>query len=254
MSTAPLPRKPRRLQCLPQDADAIVRRLPRTPVERELPGCPDHRYLDDLIGKPWGREYRVYDDAFVDVWLLALTAGASTSLHCHPRKDTVLLCLHGHGAVTTGDGRRAPIAQGTVLQIDQGAMHRSTAISDLMLVEIETPRDKLDLLRFEDEAGRRGSGYETADHVERRLHPLQAVSGGPPRARVRPQCETGLHSFALEQGADIGGQPSLMFAISLDPSSILRRELTVSGPHTGFAPSLENTHLTIRINNQEDSP
>jgi mannose-6-phosphate isomerase-like protein (cupin superfamily) len=254
MSTSPLPREPRQLRCLPQDAATIERLADPTATVRELPCSEAHGYLDNLISKPWGCEYRVYDDVLVDVWLLRLTPGTSTSLHCHPRKHTVLLCLHGHGEVTTGDGRNSPIRQGTVLQIEAGAVHRSRALSELVLVEVETPRDKFDLLRLEDDAGRRLGTYEAADKVKRRLHPLLALDGAPRHGRLRPRCETGLHGFAVQSGIDVVCDEGLMFAVSLDTASIVRRELTVSGPHTGFAPSLEHTHLTIRINNQEDAP
>ena len=60
-------------------------------------------FLDELIPKPWGREYRIYADNFYDVWKLELGPGKATSLHYHPRKDTVLMCLGGHGRIRLAD-------------------------------------------------------------------------------------------------------------------------------------------------------
>jgi hypothetical protein len=50
-------------------------------------------YLNGFIEKPWGHEYRIYCDYLFDVWRLRLSQGETTSMHCHVRKDTVLLCL-----------------------------------------------------------------------------------------------------------------------------------------------------------------
>ncbi len=50
-----------RLRCLPQDAAAGLDVLGHARVRRERPGSAAHRYLDDLIRKPWGFEHRVYD-------------------------------------------------------------------------------------------------------------------------------------------------------------------------------------------------
>jgi mannose-6-phosphate isomerase-like protein (cupin superfamily) len=239
-----LARGVRRLPCLPGDAAAIERRLPHIPVRRELPGSEAHRYLDDLIGKDWGQEQRIYDDDLVDVWLLDVVPGAGTSAHCHPRKHTVLLCLEGEGELTAGDGRRTPIVPGTVLQIEQGAMHRSTATRrHLRLVEVETPRDKFDLLRDED--GR--AGYEDETNVLRRLAPLRDSYDGPRRARLRDERELGGYRVALERGSDLARHGAgLLFAVALDTASVMRRDLAVAGPLTEIAPHPRHTHLTIR--------
>lgn len=253
MSTSTPTHKPRRplLRCLPQDAAAIVRRLPHTPVEREIPGSPADGYLDDLIRKPWGVEFRIYDDALIDVWMLHLKPGTRTSMHCHPRKDTVLLCVTGTGSMTIGDASRRPIEPGTVLRIEQGAAHRSTATTGMTLIEIEMPRDKYDLVRLQDDAGRAGQGYE---HL-REPHPVafQTVTDGPPRARLRPRCANRFHVFALERGRDVRPE-GLAFAICLDALGVLRREIEIALPDDLGAIRAEQTYLTIRSTHKEDSP
>jgi len=235
------------LRCLPEDARALTRSLPAAPTRRECPGSDADAYLDDLIGKPWGFEARVYDDALVDVWMLHLEVDAETSKHCHPAKDTVLLCLDGNGIVTTGDAREIAISPGSALHIHQGAAHRSSTTSGLTLVEVETPRDKFDLVRLEDLAGRRGREYEHAADVRRTLPPLVSRPDGPPRARLRPPAATGPYRFELEQGIEVDRGPGeLLFAISLDPLGILRREIEVAGVDSLTDLTHECTYLTIR--------
>ena len=240
------------LNCLPQDADAVTRMLRNARVRREIPGRRKHRGLDHLIRKPWGEEYRIYDDVFLDVWLLLLRPGMRTSEHAHSRKDTDLLCLSGHGTVASGDGRARPIGPGTTVHMDQGAVHETTAETDLWLVEIETPRDKLDVVRVKDDNGRAGRGYEKAWYRDPRLMALEPVVDGPARARLRPRCMHGRLRFALESSADVASQlDDLVFAVDLDPASILRRSLKIAGPRDGNDAVDGHLHLTIRSNHQE---
>lgn len=255
MSTSSPSHKSRRppLRCLPQDAAAIVLRLPHIPVEREIPGSDADRGLDDLISKPWGAEFRVYDDALIDVWMLHLRAGTRTSMHCHPRKDTLLLCVSGYGRVTTGDGRDAPIEPGDIVPIERGAAHRSTATTAMTLVEIETPRDKYDLVRLQDDAGRAGRGYERT----RKPHPVRIATAadGPPCARLRPGCADRSYAFGLEPGREIRRHlDGLAFAISLDALGVLRREIVIGTPDVLGAISADHVCLTIRSTHKEDSP
>jgi mannose-6-phosphate isomerase-like protein (cupin superfamily) len=241
------------IRCLPQDAAALTR-LAHTRVRRERPGSTQHRYLDNLIRKPWGREYRVYDDALIDVWMLELRAGSCTSMHCHPRKDTFLLCVSGHGETVTGSARRIALSPGTVLHIEQGATHRSQALTAMTLIEIETPRDKFDLVRLEDDHGRRRTDYEDAEHTARLDPPLERVPVGPPRARVRPRSAGGAHRFALEAGFEVQQDPDgIAFAISLDLLGVLRRDIAIGTADDLDAVRAEHTYLTVRSAHPEDA-
>ncbi|OTP93517.1 hypothetical protein B6D16_12545 [Gilliamella apicola] len=69
-------------------------------------------YLNGLIKKPWGFEYRIYADNFYDVWRLHINPNSKTSMHCHPRKDTVLLCLGGNGATVFLDNKKIELFEG----------------------------------------------------------------------------------------------------------------------------------------------
>jgi mannose-6-phosphate isomerase-like protein (cupin superfamily) len=120
------------------DDIAVLRELIHAPM------CSEHfekdTYLNQLIPKPWGYEHRVYADNIYDVWTLNIRSGGRTSLHCHPRKDTTLLCLAGTGVFKTLIQERR-IRQGDYLHIRKGAFHstQNSGISMLELLEVESP-------------------------------------------------------------------------------------------------------------------
>lgn len=60
-------------------------------------------------------------------------------MHCHVRKDIVLLCLAGHGATSFLDGETVPISAGSWVYIERGVFHRTQAAPDshLDLIEVE---------------------------------------------------------------------------------------------------------------------
>src|SRR5579884_2131191 len=118
-------------------------------------------WLSTVIQKPWGYKYRVYVDAFYDLWHLCLRPGESTSLHCHPRKVTALICLHGEGTVRLLSHQQHVKAL-SCLHLGKGVFHatENSGLTDLDLIEVEVPRNKLDLLRAKDRYGRAGLGYE----------------------------------------------------------------------------------------------
>ena len=234
-----------RLRCLPQDAAAGLDVLRKARIRRERPGSAEHRYLDDLISQPWGHEHRVYDDALLDVWVQTLAAATSTSMHCHPRKDTFLLCLEGRGEVITGAGRVISFVSGGALHIEQGAAHRLAASTDMIVVEIETPRDKFDLVRLAEDSRRAGPSYEGANAVTRHLDPLEPVADGPPQARLRRLAAGTRHRFSLVQGSDLQLLRRVMFAISLDLLGILRRDIAILDAATLDAAIADQLYLTI---------
>ena len=49
----------------------------------------------EAVRKPWGFEYPLIETDEVGLWFLNLDPGASTSLHCHPKKKTGLVVLSG---------------------------------------------------------------------------------------------------------------------------------------------------------------
>jgi len=226
------------------------------PVSRDL------SYLDRLIRKPWGSEFRVYDDDFTDVWSLHIRPLHRTSLHCHPHKHTALLCLEGIGTLSTCNGVAYALEPGMVLHIERGAYHRSSAGSttSLRLVEVETPNDKFDLLRLEDDYRCPGTPYEDERHAPLRLIAHRPAAAVPLAlqplveqrltanrwARLRAQCSTGRYHFAVQTGEQIHASTNLVFAIALEPRAGMQREVTVLGPECVLAAAPQTLYLTIR--------
>lgn len=124
-------------------------------------------YLNELILKPWGCEYRIYCDCIFDIWRLHISPNQSTSMHCHIQKDTVLFCLFGDGFTRFLDGSIHHLKAGENIYIGKGVFHAtSSGSAGLELIEVENPRNKFDLLRSKDNYGRESTAYEVthSDH------------------------------------------------------------------------------------------
>lgn len=140
------------------DLYALTRLLAEVAVVRS----ETHRdqALDEVIAKPWGWECRVFADHLVDVWMLRIEAGERTSLHAHLKKRTHLLCLSGEGTARSMRDEWA-IEPGMIVNIAPGAFHSTHASNGpLVVIEVENPRNKLDLVRLEDAYARSATLYE----------------------------------------------------------------------------------------------
>lgn len=122
-------------------------------------------YSRVVIKKPWGYEYLIFQNNHTAVWLLSIAHGTKTSLHCHPNKKTGLVLLAGNARVTSLNTSHE-ISAGQGFLIDKGAFHSTEALSPegIMVMEVETPVNKKDLVRFSDAYGRSGKGYEDRSH------------------------------------------------------------------------------------------
>ncbi|MGH2942903.1 MAG: cupin domain-containing protein [Solirubrobacteraceae bacterium] len=241
------------------DADVEATRKLRG-RDRAGPTPADRRYLDRLVRKPWGSEFRVYEDEFREVWCLHIAPRQRTSLHCHPNKLTAVLCLCGNGALRTCTGVQYALDPGVVLKIEPGAYHRLTASkSGVRLVEVETPKDKLDLLRIEDDFRDVVEPYEGEDHAPLglldggaetapvALQPFTAQQLGASRwARLRAHASIGGHRFAVEDGARVRTSIDLAFAIAIEQRLQMPPEITVLGPGCASAADPRFHYLTIR--------
>jgi mannose-6-phosphate isomerase-like protein (cupin superfamily) len=118
-------------------------------------------YKNNVVKKPWGYEYLAYGNDHVGLWFLHIKHGHSTSMHCHPNKTTGLMLLEGEAEVSFL-GNSVPLKPKDKLMIRKGLFHSTKAISKegICLIEIETPRDKHNLVRLEDKYGRQGKPYE----------------------------------------------------------------------------------------------
>lgn len=124
-------------------------------------------FRSTLVRKPWGYEYLMYQNDLLGLWLLRLEHGAATSLHCHPRKKTGLVVLSGEAHLSfLNDGvDLKPLGRN---MIRPGLFHSTKATSPegLFLLEVETPRDKENLVRLEDNYGRQAQPYEGVEATE----------------------------------------------------------------------------------------
>ena len=114
----------------------------------------------NIVKKPWGYEYLAYENEEVGLWFLNIKKDQSTSMHCHPTKTTGLVLLDGIAEISFLSDKR--ILQGLdKVMIRRGLFHQTKALSDqVLLLEIETPKDKHDLVRLFDKYGRESKPYE----------------------------------------------------------------------------------------------
>ena len=52
-------------------------------------------YHNKVNEKPWGKEYLAYQNTRIGIWILHINRDQETSLHCHFKKDTILIPLFG---------------------------------------------------------------------------------------------------------------------------------------------------------------
>ena len=119
---------------------------------------------NSIVNKPWGYEYLYYQNDNVGMWLLHLKKGEATSMHCHPKKNTGLILLHGSVEVSFLTSSQI-LTSPHKLMIRRGLFHSTKALSDggAFLLEIEAPKDKRDLVRIQDTYGRANTPYESSD-------------------------------------------------------------------------------------------
>jgi hypothetical protein len=134
-------------------------------------------FQDVVVSKPWGEEYLVYQNEQVALWLLYIKHNESTSLHCHPLKTTGMVLLTGEVELTFLADKRTLNAPAKAM-IRRGLFHATRAISEhgAFLFEIETPNDKLDLIRLDDSYGRKNLGYETSSYHTKKTGSLLKIS------------------------------------------------------------------------------
>ena len=82
-------------------------------------------------------------------------------MHCHPKKDSILIVLSGKAICSTLN-QSYKLSEGEGLIIKKRCFHSTKAVSDkgIILMEIETPTKKTDLVRLKDDYGRESKGYE----------------------------------------------------------------------------------------------
>ena len=92
---------------------------------------------------------------------MRIDKGHSTSMHCHPLKKTCLITLSGEALCNTFE-RRNYLKGMEAIVIENSVFHSTKALSPqgIELLEIETPPNKVDLVRLNDSYGRETKSYE----------------------------------------------------------------------------------------------
>ena len=125
------------------------------------------KFNENIVKKPWGYEYLVYENDDVGLWFLYISKDQSTSTHCHPKKTTGLVVLDGEAELSFLSDKRniKPLDK---VMIRRGLFHSTKSISEngTFLFEIETPKDKNDLVRLKDNYGRESKPYEDSRFEE----------------------------------------------------------------------------------------
>jgi D-glycero-beta-D-manno-heptose 1-phosphate adenylyltransferase len=129
-------------------------------------------YKNKVCVKPWGYEFLVFQNNKVAIWYLNMKKGHSTSLHCHFKKDTLLIILSGCAKIGLIDNKKISLNTLECLYIPRYKFHSIASFSDeTFILEIEVFSkaldfsDKNDLLRLDDQYMRKPVGYESSVNV-----------------------------------------------------------------------------------------
>tara|TARA_Y100000590_G_C15426348_1_gene903384 strand:- start:102 stop:860 length:759 start_codon:yes stop_codon:yes gene_type:complete len=122
-------------------------------------------FKNKVFVKPWGYEFLIFSNKYISIIILCLDPYGSTSFHCHPEKNTSITVLQGGTKVTLSNSFLF-LKKNHSVDLGKGIFHKSSNLSNFktILMEIETPTLKEDLLRFDDDYGRRLSGYNISDY------------------------------------------------------------------------------------------
>jgi mannose-6-phosphate isomerase-like protein (cupin superfamily) len=130
----------------------------------ESNGLSDFDFSQVVVKKPWGHEYLFYCSNDMAAWILHIKSGEKTSMHCHVNKTTFLIVLSGKAICSSLNGSYE-LNEGDAVMIEKESFHSTKAITDIILMEIESPVKKTDLVRLKDEYGREQKGYELQNEM-----------------------------------------------------------------------------------------
>ncbi len=122
-----------------------------------------------MVKKPWGEEYIICKTNNAATWHLKINSRKKTSLHCHPKKKTGFILLDGEVEVMIGFYEKKILKAPDKLMIRPGLFHSTKALSkkDSIVLEIETPINKNDLVRYKDNYGRENKPYESKKKMKK---------------------------------------------------------------------------------------
>ena len=138
-------------------------------------------YLNKIFEKPWGFEYLSYKNENIGIWILHVLQNQKTSLHCHFKKDTLLLVLSGSFKIETYESYYI-LNECETLYFPANTFHGIMSYSpESIIMEIEiysnsiNYSDKNDLLRIKDPYIRDNNRYESSV-VEKDISPEISVN------------------------------------------------------------------------------
>jgi len=182
-----------------------------------------------IVQKPWGYEYLVYENDNVGVWYLNIEYGQQTSLHSHPNKKTGLIILSGVAEISFLNHKFNLVPPDKTM-IRHGVFHSTKCISKqgLKVLEVETPKDKTDLVRLEDSYGRAGQPYENSKHHKhQKLYNLDncdsVMLGDCTLDKRDTLCQNQYHTYIItEGGVESNGHPVLSHGDIVDNQTLIR--------------------------------
>jgi mannose-6-phosphate isomerase-like protein (cupin superfamily) len=122
--------------------------------------------MKHVFQKPWGWEFEVTSSQSFALWYLEILPDKSTSLHCHLKKTTGYIVLSGQVEVEFLSSK-VILNAGDSINLRRSVFHRTRALGNKAnVLEIESPNEKDDLLRLEDESGRVDSSYSRLSQVK----------------------------------------------------------------------------------------
>jgi len=123
-------------------------------------------YLNRKFFKPWGFEYLTYQTDKIGIWILHVNQNQKTSLHCHFKKDSMLIPLSGTFRIDTYDDFHI-LTENQIMYFPANSFHGIMSYAETgIILEIEiysseiTYSDKNDLLRLRDIYNRDKCTYE----------------------------------------------------------------------------------------------
>jgi len=127
----------------------------------------DIDFKDILVKKPWGAEYLLFENDFCAIWILNINYMQHTSMHCHVEKSTSLICLDGEVSCSTLENNNI-LKPLDGIHFNKKIFHQTQSIwkNGSHVLEIETPVNKFDLVRINDNYGRCGKEYEDNQHYD----------------------------------------------------------------------------------------
>jgi D-glycero-beta-D-manno-heptose 1-phosphate adenylyltransferase len=130
-------------------------------------------YRNRVCIKPWGHEFLPYESNKIGMWCLTVNKGHSTSLHCHFKKDTLLIVLSGCAKIGFMGGTYQSLSVMQTVFIPKKRFHSISSFSEksiLLEIEIFSNKvnfsDKNDLLRLNDQYHRKPIGYSSSVEVK----------------------------------------------------------------------------------------